>query len=153
MAALNMLRLALMPATDIEDLEAGHRAYLENSKDWLEGPQLCSYKGSVHLAWSFPLPQATYLMGGMGLHAFLMFVPALCIGGLTELDSFSFLLLTGPVMAMIVAPNTLEQPSTWCFISIGQVCIGAMSSMMQLKTRPALAATRAEDLKEPLIEG
>ena len=133
-AALGLLRLALMPAYNADELEDGHRTYLNVSGDWLEGEQLCTYRGAVHLAWAFPLPKASYLLGGMGTHSFLMFVPVLCIGGLRELDACSFLLLTGPVLGMAIAPR-LEQASVWCFFSIAQLLIGLTSSVLQVSSK------------------
>ena len=130
--ALGLMRVLLSPALwDRGQLSAREEAYYEATRDWLEGPQLCTYRGAVHLAWSIPLQQPSYFVPGMGLHAFLMFVPVLCIGGLAELDSVAFLMGTGPVLSMYLTRNAHEQASIWCFFSTMQCAIGAASAVLQ----------------------
>ena len=67
----------------------------------------------------------------MGLHAFMMFAPALCIGGLSELDAVAFLVASGPALAMALTANAHEQASIWCFFSTMQCAIGAASAVLQ----------------------
>ena len=130
--ALGLMRVLLSPALwDRSQLSGEEEAYYEATRDWLEGPQLCTYRGAVHLAWSIPLQQPGYFVPGMGLHAFLMFVPVLCIGGLAELDSVAFLMGTGPVLSMYLTRNAHEQASIWCFFSTMQCAIGAASAVLQ----------------------
>ena len=87
------------------------------------------YKGPVHLAWAFPLPRPAYLLGGEGLHSLLMFAPIVCVSPAKGLETALLLIFTGPVLAMILAPNgRLEQASIWCFISVIQICIGGFVS-------------------------
>ena len=130
--ALGLMRVLLSPALwDRSQLSGEEEAYYEATRDWLEGPQLCTYRGAVHLAWSIPLQQPSYFVPGMGLHAFLMFVPVLCIGGLAELDSVAFLMGTGPVLSMYLTRNAHEQASIWCFFSTMQCAIGAASAVVQ----------------------
>ena len=123
--ALGLSRLALSPGLfDDAPLTAAQRAWYGASTDWLEGERLCTYRGALHLAWSLPLAQPTYFVGGMGVHCFMMFAPALCIGGFSELDAVSFLMGTGPILAHYLTPNAHEQASIWCFLSVIQICIG-----------------------------
>ena len=96
------------------------------SQEWLRGQELCTFKtqSMVHLGWSVPMADSTYLMQGIGLHSFLMFAPffalydkkGMCIQG-------SFLFLTGPFMASLITSNLMEQASIWCFFSIMQIAI------------------------------
>lgn len=125
------IRLVLSPLGRSMDDDAELTRWYNGSKDWLEGPVTCTYHGSYHLAWSLPLRQPTYFLGGLGLHSFMMFVPALCIGGFSELDSIAFLTLTGPVFAGFVTSNLHEAASVWCFFSMLQCGIGATSAILQ----------------------
>ena len=131
--ALGLSRLVLSPGMNASDLSEAQKAWYRGSTDWLEGEQLCTYKGSFHLAWALPLSQPTYFVGGMGVHFFMMFAPALCIGGLSELDSVSFLMGTGPILAHLLTQNHHEQASIWCFFSTMQCAIGATSAVIQHK--------------------
>lgn len=130
---LQMLRLFLSPGFNKEDLTQDQVTWLSLSQDWLEGPQMCTYKGAYHLAWSIPLSQPTYFIPGMGLHCFLMFVPVLCIGGFGELDSFLWLFVGGPVLSHFITDNRHENASIWCFFSIIQVIVGVVSVFLQGK--------------------
>ena len=144
--ALGLARLALSPSLlDRAALTATEEAFYGASRDWLEGPRLCTYKGSFHLAWALPLAQPTYFLGGMGLHAFMMFAPALCIGGLSELDAVAFLVASGPALAMALTANAHEQASIWCFFSTTQCAVGATSAVLQHRAaaRAAPAPERA----------
>ena len=83
----------------------------------------------MHLAWAFPLPRPAYLLGGEGLHSLLMFAPIVCVSPAKGLETALLLIFTGPVLAMILAPDgRLEQASIWCFISVIQICIGGFVS-------------------------
>jgi len=137
--ALGLARLGLSPNLwgAPEGLSDGQRAWYSQSKDWLEGEQLCTYRGALHLAWSLPLSQPTYFVGGMGVHCFMMFAPALCIGGLGELDAVTFLMATGPVLAHYLTPNAHEQASIWCFFSTAQCAVGATSAVLQNRAAAA----------------
>ncbi|KAJ1456703.1 hypothetical protein M885DRAFT_587070 [Pelagophyceae sp. CCMP2097] len=144
---LGLLRLALGPGLDGSRLTADERDHYRVSKDWLDGPKLCTYHGAFHLAWSMPLAQPTYFLGGLGVHCFMMFAPALCIGGWGEVDAVAFLVLTGPVMASFVSSNLQEQASIWCFFSMLQCAIGASSAVLQ--SRAVAAKTKAGARKTP----
>ena len=143
-SALGLLRLPLTPGLNAFELSEAQRAWYGGSRDWLEGPQLCTYRGSLHLAWSIPLAQPTYFLGGMGLHCFMMFVPMLCIGGLSELDAVSFLFLSGPVLATYLTSNTHEAASIWCFFSTMQCAIGSVSAILQYRARASTPAARVD---------
>lgn len=150
---LGMLRLVFVfhgaSGPNREDLAPAHAQFLETSKDWIEAPQACMYKGAVHLAWALPLPRPTYLLGGLGTHSLLMFAPALCVSGLQGLDGTLFLIFTGPVLASMIAPGAkLEQASIWCFFSIAQICIGGVSAMLDQRAEEAKNAPKAPAKKQ-----
>ena len=115
--------------------------YYETTKDWLEGPSLCTYRGSYHLAWSLPLAQSSYFIPNMGLHCFLMFVPVLCIGDIWEIDAVAFLFGSGPLLASFVSQNPHESASIWCFFSTIQCAIGAASAIFQASRQKAKVLT------------
>jgi len=95
--------------------------------EWLNGPELCTYKGIHHLAWSIPMAPISYYMPSMSVHCLLMFSPFFLI----DHGSFSknigirvagfVLFATGPVLADYITPNKHEAASIWCFFSICQV--------------------------------
>jgi hypothetical protein len=148
---LGLSRLVLSPSLwDRSLLSQNDEAFYAASRDWLEGPELCTYRGAVHLAWSIPLARPAYFIAGMGLHSFMMFAPVLCICGFSELDSVSFLMGTGPVLSMYLTRNHHEQASIWCFFSTMQCAIGAFSAVVQHtsaaeKTRPRRAKAAYQD--------
>jgi hypothetical protein len=145
--ALGLSRLVLSPSLwDRTLLTETDEAYYAASRDWLEGSELCTYRGAVHLAWSIPLARPAYFIAGMGLHSFMMFAPVLCIGGFRELDSVSFLMGTGPILSMYLTNNHHEQASIWCFFSTAQCAIGAISAVAQhnASKKPSLRPRRAK---------
>ena len=142
-AALGLLRLWS---------HGNHDAYYASTNDWLEGPKLCTYRGSHHLAWSLPLAPSSYFLPNMGLHMFLMFVPVLVIGGLEELDAALFLFLTGPVFASYVSANKHESASIWCFFSTMQCAIGAISAILQTTSSHNQARLHHHNNNSPLQE-
>ena len=96
------------------------------SQEWLRGNQLCTFKSQsmVHLGWSVPMSDSTYIMQGIGLHSFLMFAPFFALyekKGMILQGCFLF--LTGPYMASMITTNLMEQASVWCFFSIAQISI------------------------------
>lgn len=109
--------------------------------EWLNGPTLCTYFGTRHLAWSIPMVPPTYYAPSMALHAFLMFIPFFAI----DMGSFSknlpnyiagtLLFLTGPVMADYMTPNKQEAASIWCFFSICQVVGLTLIMVVNLNSR------------------
>jgi len=145
-----MARLFMSPGFNMEDLSKDQITALTLTKEWLSGPQMCTYKGVYHLAWSIPLSEPTYFIANMGLHSFMMFVPILTIGGLTELDSFLWLFGTGPLLASYISPNLHEQASIWCFMSIIQTTVGLVSVMLQgqLKNVDLSVKMKAIDSKQ-----
>lgn len=91
--------------------------------DWvraLEKDGLCTYQGTVHLAWSIPMMDPTYITPSTFLHCFLMFAPFL-IGDWVDVCTGLFLLITGPLLSMYITSSVYEQASIWCFHSIGQL--------------------------------
>ena len=147
--ALGLSRLWRLPLFGLRgDPSEGEAAFYANSVDWLEGERLCTYKGAFHLAWSLPLARPTYFVGGMGVHCFMMFAPAICIGGASELDSVAFLMGTGPILACLLTSNAHEQASIWCFFSTMQCAIGATSAVLQhraAQAKPPAAAKAAAE--------
>lgn len=103
-----------------------------DSLDMLDGPTLCTYKGTLHLAWSLPLKYPSYFLPGLGLQCFMMFVPVLAIGGLAEIDAVTFLFATGPLLATYLTTNRHEVASIWCFFSTTQCAIGAASALARI---------------------
>jgi hypothetical protein len=94
------------------------------STEWLRGHKLCTFRGNYHLAWSVPMADATYVIPGVGLHAFLMFAPFFALyekKGMVIQGAFLFLF--GPYMAGLITANLMEQASIWCFFSIAQIAI------------------------------
>jgi hypothetical protein len=134
--------LALTPGLNRDSLSASDESYYSTTKDWLEGPQMCTYKGSFHLAWSIPLPRPNYFLGGLGLHSFLMFAPILAIGGLREADGVLMLLCTGPVLGHYITDNLHESASIWCFFSTLQCALGAGSALVQLRQHRLKTASK-----------
>jgi len=93
----------------------------ECNTEWMRGDKLCTYSGNVHLAWTVPLYEASYLAPSPNLHFSLMFFPFFIIDPRLIISGL-ILLLTGPVLSMYLTNNLHEQPSIWCFFSISQIC-------------------------------
>jgi len=94
------------------------------STEWLRGEKLCTFKGNLHLAWSIPMADPTYVIPGAAIHSFLMFAPFFALyekKGMVIQGCFLFLF--GPALAGWISPNLMEQASIWCFFSIGQIAI------------------------------
>lgn len=96
------------------------------SQEWLRGTEVCTFKSQsmVHLGWSVPMADGTYIIQGIGLHSFLMFAPFFALyekRGMMIQGCFLF--LTGPFVASMISSNLMEQASIWCFFSIAQISI------------------------------
>ena len=96
------------------------------SKEWLRGETVCTFKTEtmVHLGWSVPMSDSTYIMQGIGIHSFLMFAPFFALyekKGMVIQGCFLF--LSGPFLASMITDNLMEQASIWCFSSIAQIAI------------------------------
>jgi len=94
------------------------------STEWLRGEKLCTFRGNLHLAWSVPMADPTYLVPGAAIHSFCMFAPFFALyekKGMVIQGTFLFLF--GPYLAGWVSPNLMEQASIWCFFSIAQISI------------------------------
>ena len=97
---------------------------LGHSQEWLRGQSVCTFKtdSMVHLGWSVPMADSTYLMQGIGIHSFLMFAPFFALyekkGSIMQ---GAFLFLSGPGLASLMTSNLMEQASIWCFFSIAQI--------------------------------
>lgn len=90
----------------------------------MRGEKLCTFQGRLHLAWSIPLADVTYIIPGVSLHSFLMFAPFLAMydeKGI--LIQGIILFLTGPSLAGYITQNLMEQASIWCFFSISQIIV------------------------------
>ncbi|KRX07610.1 hypothetical protein PPERSA_11159 [Pseudocohnilembus persalinus] len=92
------------------------------TREWLRGEALCTYKGNYHLSWSVPMLDTTYWIPGASLHSFLMFGPFFVMRKSMIIQGF-FLWLTGPFLSTYFTDNLQEQASVWCFFSISQIAI------------------------------
>jgi len=139
-AAIQLARLILSPGWTADRPEgylAAHpdEAYLmEHSKEWFEGPSMCTYRGTHHLAWSFPLKLPTYFLGGSGMHFFAMFAPCAAIDPKLFLEASLPLILTGPLAASYISGNLHEQPAIWCFFSMMQVVVGVSKTLWEVRS-------------------
>lgn len=94
------------------------------STEWLRGEKLCTFRGNLHLAWSVPMADPTYVIPGAAIHSFLMFAPFFALyekKGMVIQGIFLFAF--GPYLAAWISPNLMEQASIWCFFSIAQIAI------------------------------
>jgi hypothetical protein len=94
------------------------------STEWLRGEKLCTFRGNLHLAWSIPMADPTYIIPGAAIHSFCMFAPFLALyekKGMVIQGIFLFVF--GPFLAGVITPNLMEQASIWCFFSIAQIAI------------------------------
>jgi len=92
------------------------------STEWMRGEKLCTFNGKYHLAWSVPMTDATYMMQGLSLHYFLMFIPGLTFyENLNKILRTIFVIVTGPILAAFITSDVMEQPSIWCLFSIAQI--------------------------------
>jgi len=94
------------------------------STEWLRGEKLCTFRGNLHLAWSIPMADPTYVIPGVAIHSFCMFAPFFALyekKGMVIQGCFLFVF--GPYLAGWISPNLMEQASIWCFFSIAQIAI------------------------------
>jgi len=94
------------------------------STEWLRGEKLCTFRGRLHLAWSVPMADPTYVIPGAAIHSFCMFAPFFALyekKGMVIQGVFLFAF--GPYLASWITPNLMEQASVWCFFSIAQIAI------------------------------
>ena len=91
-----------------------------DSKEWVRGHQLCTYRGNYHLAWSVPLADVSYYSPGISLHSFMMFILPVLVDYKRYIWSILRLFLSGPVLASFITPNLMEQGAIWCFFSMAQ---------------------------------
>jgi len=94
------------------------------STEWLRGEKLCTFRGNMHLAWSVPMADPTYVIPGAAIHSFCMFAPFFALyekKGMVIQGVFLFAF--GPYLASWLTPNLMEQASIWCFFSIAQIAI------------------------------
>jgi len=94
------------------------------STEWLRGEKLCTFRGNMHLAWSVPMADPTYVIPGAAIHSFCMFAPFFALyekKGMVIQGTFLFAF--GPYLAAWITPNLMEQASIWCFFSIAQIAI------------------------------
>ena len=121
------------------------------SQEWLRGDQVCTFKtqAMVHLGWSVPMSDSTYIMQGIGIHSFLMFAPFFALyekKGMMIQGAFLF--LTGPYMASLITSNLMEQASIWCFFSIAQIGIMLFLIRETLIVKWAKSGTSLGDMKK-----
>jgi len=86
------------------------------STEWLRGEKLCTFRGNLHLAWSVPMSDPTYVIPGAAIHSFCMFAPFFALyekRGMVIQGTFLFAF--GPYLASWITPNLMEQASVWCF--------------------------------------
>jgi len=110
-------------------LLAGLPGYTTNNvtlhpTEWLRGEKLCTFRGKLHLAWSVPFADPTYVIPGAAIHSFCMFAPFFALyekKGMVIQGVFLFAF--GPYLASWFTPHLMEQASIWCFFSIAQIAI------------------------------
>ena len=98
------------------------------TKDMLQGRDLCTYRGNVHLGWSVPLADSYYFWPSTHMHGFFMYCtmmvqpeePSMFFKGLS-------MMLLGPVLGLLITPDPSEAGAIWCFQSIGHMFIGALA--------------------------
>jgi len=98
-------------------LVGGWGAMCIEGKEGLCGPNLCSYHGIWHIAWSIPINSLTSYTIGYFIAAFL--VPLLY-------GSWRFTLyhvLMGPFLAYLLTSDKNEWAAVWCLLSIGFMLI------------------------------
>jgi len=102
----------------------GYTTMHGTSTEWLRGEKLCTFRGKLHLAWSVPMADPTYVIPGAAIHSFCMFAPFFALyekKGMVIQGVFLFAF--GPYLAGWLTPNLMEQASIWCFFSIAQIAI------------------------------
>lgn len=97
---------------------------LASSAEWIRGPMLCTFKthSMLHLGWSVPLADPSYLVPGVSLHAFLLFAPfIIMIEQRGMLVQGLLLFATGPFAAMMLSDDLMEQAALWGAFSMLQI--------------------------------
>jgi len=97
-----------------------------DNPEFLCGQQLCSFYGKFHVGWSVPSLPHSYYIPTAFVHGFFFFVPALVLGGPSQVMLGLAALLTGPVLTEVVLggdadARRYEWASIWCMFSLGQV--------------------------------
>lgn len=87
------------------------------------GPIFCSYYGSVHLAWDFPMNGLMNWMEALEIPVFGMWTPYLITGFLIPLAYGSWKMtlyhvFMGPVPAYLITGSADEMSAFWCLLSI-----------------------------------
>lgn len=95
------------------------------------GPSLCSYMGSVHIAWMFPMNTLFQLVDGETLSTFgylanwwMYMLPAFIVPVLYGSWKMTlYHIIIGPVLAFIITGDGHEFSAVWCLLSIGLLLI------------------------------
>jgi len=76
------------------------------------GEDVCTYKGSWHIAWRIPLNNLDTR------YYFSYFIPAIIVPVAIGLYVFpTYHMFTGPVLSFFMSNNPNERPAVWCLLS------------------------------------
>ena len=150
--------LAATPSKECPNYEwvrAGYDGLLGFESPNLPGHS-CTFRSaseSGHLAWAVPLYQPTYFVPGAFLHAFLMFAPMFARSqNLFDVTIATIFFVSGPVLAAYLTASLHEQASIWCFFSMFQCILGALSVIFEKSVPPDQSISHPGSLgEEPLV--
>ncbi|KAH0789963.1 hypothetical protein GPJ56_006122 [Histomonas meleagridis] len=91
------------------------------------GPITCSQTGLFHLKWTFKMLSPSYVFPSLSIHFLNMFIAPILMG--QALGSI-VLFMTGPFIAVFFNVHDGERASIWCFFSILETAITAMSQYL-----------------------
>jgi hypothetical protein len=101
----------------------------QHGREWMmgTGPAMCTYTGNVHLGWSIPLAESTYLIPNISVHNVLLHMGCLTFWDRPEMMARAVaMMLLGPVLAGLMTDNLGEIPAIWCLYSVGAALVGAI---------------------------
>jgi len=93
------------------------------------GDMMCSYMGSVHIAWMFPMNDILHVAStpsyaGQLANWWMYLIPAFIVPlvyGSWKMTLYH--LIVGPVLAYVITGDGNEAPALWCLLSIGLLLI------------------------------
>ena len=99
--------------------------------EMLCGTQMCSVKGTWHIAWSMPLNN---ILPHVYAYAWTVFLLPLLYG---SWRAVLFATISGPFLAYLTTRDVNEQPAVWCFFSVALLLIVVftrISDKLQVKS-------------------
>lgn len=110
------------------------------------GQSLCSYMGSVHIAWMFPMNDMFQVVGGENLAGgenvgslgyianwWMYMVPAFLVPVLYGSWRMTlYHIIVGPLLAFLITGSGHEFPAVWCLLSIGFLLIVVKTPVRQM---------------------